>query len=142
MRTSNIPIDILLVEDNPGDIRLIVETFKEAKFPYNLAIAYDGMKAIQILNNECKDAKRPKIIILDLNLPKKDGWEVLMEIKNDEKLKSIPVVILTSSTSKEDIKKSYYNHANAYLTKPLDLQQFSEVVKSIQTFWIKTAQLP
>lgn len=142
MKTSEIPIDILLVEDNPGDVRLVVETFKEAKFPHNLAIAYDGMKATQILNSECRNSKRPKLIILDLNLPKKNGWEVLKEIKNDKNLKKIPVVILTTSTSKKDIEKSYCNHANAYLTKPLDLQEFTEVVKSIHSFWIQKAKLP
>ncbi len=142
MQDSDVPIDILLVEDNHGDVRLIIETFKEANFPYNLAVAYDGIQATQILNSECRDSKRPKLIILDLNLPKKNGWEVLKEIKNDEKLKRIPVVILTTSNSKEDIEKSYHNHANAYLTKPIDLQRFTEVVKSIQNFWIHTVQLP
>ena len=142
MKSSKFPVDILLVEDNPGDVRLIVETFKDMDIPHNLAVARDGLEAIQILNNDCKDSTAPKLIILDLNLPKKNGWDVLKEIKKDDKLKPIPVIILTTSKSNEDIKRSYDNQANAYLIKPMELDNFIEVVKSIHDFWLKRAELP
>ena len=142
MISSKLPVDILLVEDNPGDVRLITESFKEVEMPHKLAVARDGLEAIQILNKECKESTDPKLIILDLNLPKKNGWEVLKEIKKDEKLKTIPVIILTTSKSKDDIKRSYSNQANAYLIKPMELDNFVEVVKSIQEFWLKRVELP
>ncbi len=138
------PIDILLVEDNPADVRLTVEALKEGKIYNNLHVVTDGVEAIAYLRRQGKyaNAVRPDLIILDLNLPKKDGREVLKEIKNDDSLKTIPVVILTVSKSEEDIIKSYNLHANCYITKPVDLSQFINVVKSIEDFWITTARLP
>ncbi len=132
----------MVVEDNLGDVRLIVEAFKEAPLSYNLAVAGDGLKAMRILNGECKSSQRPKLIILDLNIPKKIGLEVLKEIKNDEKLKHIPVIILTTSKSPQDIEKSYKNHANAYIAKPINFEEFKKIVKSIQNYWTQTTKLP
>ena len=141
---SEVPVDILVIEDNPGDVRLIKEIFKVSKISVNLAVAKDGQEAMHFLNHECKqtDRNRPKLIILDLNLPKKSGNEVLKEIKADSELKKIPVVILTTSSEVKDVTKSYNNHANAFLTKPVDLDQFINVIKSIQEFWIEKAKLP
>ncbi len=121
-----------------------MESFKEENIPHNLAVATNGEEAMKILHKECKHSqgKRPKLIILDLNLPKKSGREVLKEIKSNDALKKIPVIILTTSTAENDIEMSYNNHANAYLTKPVDLNNFIEVVKSIQDFWIKKVKLP
>lgn len=138
------PIEILLVEDNPGDYRLAMEVFKEAKVNNTLHIVTDGVEAIKFLNNEGKyeDSPRPDLILLDLNLPKKDGKEVLADIKADENLKRIPVVILTVSSAEEDIVKSYDLHANAYITKPIDLDQFINVVHSIENFWLSIVKLP
>ncbi|MGA2677161.1 MAG: response regulator [Methanobacterium sp.] len=144
MYNNNYPVDILLVEDNPGDVRLIIEAFKDAEINYNLTVASDGMEAMQIINQEGKysNANRPKLIILDLNLPLKSGCDVLKEIKHDEALKSIPIVILTTSNAEKDITRTYKNHANAYLTKPVDLNQFINVAKSIQDFWLNNVKLP
>ncbi len=138
------PIEILLVEDNPADVRLTIETLKEEKLRNNLSVVTDGVEALTFLRRQGKHARapRPDLILLDLNLPKKDGREVLHEIKNDENLKAIPVVILTVSESEGDILKSYSSHANCYITKPLDLAQFSRVVKSIQDFWLSIVKLP
>jgi CheY-like chemotaxis protein len=138
------PIEILLVEDNPADVRLTRETLKEEKLHNNLHIVSDGVEALAFLRREGRFAQavRPDLILLDLNLPKKDGREVLKEIKGDEKLRIIPVVVLTVSKAEEDILKSYDLHANCYITKPLDLNQFSTVVKSIQDFWLTIVKLP
>jgi len=137
-------INILLVEDNPGDARLAKEALKEGKVKNQLHIVTDGVEATDFLfkRNDYKDAPRPDLIILDLNLPKKDGREVLAEIKADENLKRIPVVILTISKAEEDILKTYNLHANCYITKPLDLNKFFEVVKSIEDFWLTIVKLP
>ncbi len=137
-------IEILLVEDNPGDVRLTREALKDGKIVNNLHIAEDGVEALAFLRREGKyrDAVRPELILLDLNLPKKDGREVLAEIKADKDLKRIPVVILTSSAAEQDIVKSYNLHANCYVTKPVDLDQFINVVKSIEYFWLTVVRLP
>jgi two-component system, chemotaxis family, response regulator Rcp1 len=141
---SNKPVDILLVEDNPGDARLAKEALKDSKIRNNLDIVGDGEEAMKFLKKEDKYANvsRPDLILLDLNLPKKDGREVLKEIKEDEDLKRIPVVILTTSKSEEDILKSYNLHANCYITKPIDFDQFMKVVKSIEDFWLTIVKLP
>lgn len=137
-------VEILLVEDNPGDIRLTVEALKDAKILMNLIIARDGVEAMSVLRREGKYAniKRPDIILLDLNLPKKDGREVLEEIKTDPNLKSIPVVILTTSEAEQDIFRAYELQANCYITKPVDLDQFIKIVKSIENFWFTIVKLP
>jgi len=138
------PIEILLVEDNPGDVRLIREALKEGKVRNTLHVACDGVEAITFLRNqgEYSGIPRPDLILLDLNLPKKDGREVLAEIKADEDLKRIPVVVLTTSQSEIDILKSYNLHANCYITKPVDLGQFLKVVKSVEDFWLTVVRLP
>lgn len=137
-------IEILLVEDNPGDVRLTREALKDGKIVNNLHVAEDGVDALAFLRREGKyhNAVRPELILLDLNLPKKDGREVLAEIKADNDLKRIPVVILTSSAAEQDIVKSYNLHANCYVTKPVDLDQFINVVKSIEHFWLSVVKLP
>ena len=138
------PIEILLVEDNPADVRLTVEALKEEKIYNNLHVVTDGVEAIAFLRREGKYAKavRPDLIFLDLNLPRKDGREVLKEIKSDDNLKAIPVVVLTISKSEEDIIKSYNLHANCYITKPVDLNQFIKVIRSVQEFWLSIVKLP
>jgi chemotaxis family two-component system response regulator Rcp1 len=137
-------IEILLVEDNPADIRLAQEAFKDAKVHNILYTVGDGVEAMAFLRREGKyaDAPRPDLILLDLNLPKKDGREVLAEIKIDEHLKLIPVVILTVSKAEEDILKTYNLHANCYITKPIDFEQFMRVVKGIEEFWLTIVKLP
>jgi chemotaxis family two-component system response regulator Rcp1 len=138
------PIEILLVEDNPGDARLAKEALKESKLMNNLSIAEDGVEAMDFLYRKGKyiDMPRPDLIILDLNLPKKDGREVLAEIKTNDDLKRIPVVILTISKAEEDILKTYNLHANCFISKPIDLDQFIKVVKSIEDFWLTIVKLP
>jgi CheY-like chemotaxis protein len=138
------PVKILLVEDNPGDVRLTQEAFKENKVRNSLSVVEDGLEAMAFLHRAGKytEAPRPDLILLDLNLPKKNGREVLKEIKEDPKLKSIPVVVLTTSKAEEDIIKSYNLHANCYITKPVDLEQFITVVKSIEDFWLTVVKLP
>lgn len=138
------PAEILLVEDSPGDVRLTQEAFKEGKLRNNLHVAADGAEAIAFLRQKGKyaDASRPDLVLLDLNLPKKTGLEVLAEIKSDEELKKIPVVILTISKSEEDILKSYDKHANCFITKPIDIDQFLKVVKSVESFWLTIVKLP
>ena len=138
------PIEILLVEDNLGDMRLTQEALKEGKVYNNLHWAKDGVEAIEFLNRRGKyeSAPRPDIILLDLNLPRKDGREVLEEIKSDEKLKQIPVVVLTTSKAEEDVARSYALHANCYVTKPVDLEKFIVVVQSIDRFWLTVVTLP
>lgn len=137
-------IKILLVEDNPGDVRLTKEALKEAKVQNQLYVVEDGVAAMDFLqkNGEYADVERPDLILLDLNLPKKDGREVLEEIKQDSELKRIPVVVLTTSQAEEDILKSYNLHANCYVTKPVDLDQFINIVKSIEDFWLTIVRLP
>lgn len=138
------PIEILLVEDNPGDADLARVALENGKLKNNLYVVDDGEKAMAFLRREgdYADMPRPDLILLDLNLPKKDGREVLAEIKADESLKRIPVVILTTSAAEEDILKSYNLHANCYITKPIDLAQFIHVVRSIETFWLSVVVLP
>ena len=137
-------VEILLIEDNPGDARLTQEALNDGKVKNNLHIVSDGVEATDFLfkRNKYKDAPLPDLIILDLNLPKKNGHEVLAEIKVDETLKSIPVVILTTSKAEEDILKSYKLHANCFLTKPIDLIEFFEMIKSIEGFWLTLVKLP
>lgn len=138
------PIEILLVEDNPGDARLAQEALRDAKVRNNLHWVQDGVETMAFLRQEGQysEVPRPDLILLDLNLPKKDGREVLTEIKSDESLRRIPVVILTVSADEQDILDTYDNHANCYITKPLDLGQFMEVVKSIEEFWLTIVKLP
>lgn len=137
-------IEILMVEDSDGDIRLTKEALKEGKLKNNFHVAQDGLEALAFLHKEGKhiNAPRPDLIFLDLNLPKKSGREVLMEIKEDPDLRRIPVVILTTSSSEQDIIKSYNLHANCYITKPVDLDRFIDVVKQIEGFWFNIVKLP
>lgn len=138
-----IPIEILLVEDNPGDVRLTTEAFRDARVRNRLHVAIDGVDALAFLRREGRygDAPRPDLILLDLNLPKRTGREVLEEIKEDKDLKHIPVVILTTSQAERDILESYRLRANAYVTKPVDLEQFLKVIQSIEQFWLEIVKL-
>jgi chemotaxis family two-component system response regulator Rcp1 len=142
--TDAAAIEVLLVDDSPGDVRLTREAFKDAKVHINLHVAADGAKAMAFLKREGEyaNAPRPDLILLDLNLPKKDGREVLAEIKVDPALKTIPVVVLTTSSSEADILRSYQLHANCYITKPVGLEGFLTVVKSIDSFWLSVVMLP
>lgn len=137
------PVEILLVEDNPGDIRLTLEALKEGKMCNNVSIARDGVEALTFLRREgdCANAPRPDLILLDLNLPKKDGREVLAEIKDDDILRRIPVVVLTTSAAEQDVLRMYSLHANCYITKPVDMDQFIRVVQSIENFWFSIVKL-
>ena len=137
-------IEILLVEDNPGDVRLTIEALKDGKIRNHLNVASDGEIALAFLRRQGQyaQAPRPDLILLDLNLPKKDGREVLKEIKQEKDLKRIPVVILTTSTAEKDIIKTYDLHANCYINKPVDFDQFTSVVKSIEDFWFTVVKLP
>ncbi len=138
------PIEILLVEDNPGDVRLTQESLTDGKVRNSMQVVEDGVEAVAFLRREGKyaNASRPDLILLDLNLPKKDGREVLAEIKADEDLRRIPVVVLTTSKAEEDIFKAYDQHANCYITKPVDLDQFIAVVRSLENFWFTIVKLP
>jgi CheY-like chemotaxis protein len=138
------PVEILLVEDNPGDVRLTREGLREGKVQNNLSVAPDGVEALAFLRRQGKyaDAARPDLILLDLNLPKMDGREVLEVIKADPSFRNIPVVVLTSSQAEEDIARAYDLHANCYISKPVDLDQFIRVVKSIEDFWFTIVKLP
>lgn len=138
------PVDILLVEDNPADARLTVEALKDAKIQNRMNIVEDGAEALAYLRREGKhsEALSPDLVLLDLNLPGKDGREVLAEIKADSKLRRIPVVVLTTSQAEEDIVRSYDLHANCYITKPVNLDQFVSVVKSVEDFWLTVVKLP
>jgi two-component system, chemotaxis family, response regulator Rcp1 len=138
------PIDILLVEDSPGDVRLTRELLKESKVRSTLEAVDNGVEAMAFLRREGKyrDARRPDLILLDLNLPRKDGREVLAEVKGDPDLKRIPVVVLTSSKADADVLKTYNLHANCYVTKPVGLEQFATVVKSIEDFWLAIVKFP
>ncbi|OEU41202.1 response regulator [Methanosarcina sp. Ant1] len=144
MRFVGKPIEIFIVEDNEGDVGLIEEVFEEAKIKSDIHVAEDGEEAMLYLRGEGKFSgfPRPDLILLDLNLPKKDGREVLREIKEDNNLKNIPVVVLTTSRAEKDILRSYELHANAYVTKPLDFDQLIKVVKSIENFWLEIVNLP
>ena len=137
------PIEILLVEDNPGDVRLTKEALKDARMSNNLHITMDGVEALAFLRKQGKHASvpRPDLILLDLNLPKKNGREVLEEIKREPALQHIPVVILTTSQAEQDVVESYRLRANAYVTKPVDLDQFLKVVSSIEQFWLEIVRL-
>jgi CheY-like chemotaxis protein len=143
-RTPGRPISILLVEDNPGDVRLTREALREGKVSNDLQVARDGVEALDLLARRGRfaDAARPDLILLDLNLPRKDGREVLAELKAHETLRRIPVVVLSTSRAEEDIRVSYDLHANCYIPKPVDLDRFIEVVKSIDAFWLGVVELP
>ncbi len=138
------PIEILLVEDSPGDARLAMEALKEAKVLNHISVVPDGVEAMAFLRRQdgYADAPYPDLILLDLNLPKKDGREVLAEVKADSSLQHIPVVILTTSQAEQDVMRSYRLHANCYITKPVDLDQFLEVIKSVENFWLTVVKLP
>ncbi len=137
-------MQILLVEDNPGDIRLTQEALKEGTIKNNLNVVKDGVEALDYLKRKGKymNQPTPDIILLDLNLPRKDGREVLAEIKSDENLKLIPVIILTTSDADQDISRSYKLHANCFITKPVDLDQFIFIIRQIETFWFTVVKLP
>lgn len=138
------PIEILLVEDNPADVRLTQEAFKTTQLPNHLHVVRDGAEAMAFLDHDGKftTAPRPDMILLDLNLPKKDGREVLTLIKENPTYKRIPVVILSTSKAEEDINHTYDHHANCYITKPVDLDAFLDVMKSIESFWLSVVELP
>ena len=145
MNTANgRPIEIMLVEDNPGDVRLTREALKEAKVRNNLSVVDDGVEAMKFLHRKGSyaTAPRPDIILLDLNLPRKDGRQVLAEVKADPDLRRIPVVILTTSKAEEDILKTYDLHANCFISKPVDFEQFIRVIQSIEHFWLAIVTLP
>ncbi|MFC2062192.1 response regulator [Elusimicrobiota bacterium] len=136
--------NILLVEDNAGDVGLIKEVFKECKMRHNLHVIMDGAEAIDFLKqqNGYSDAVRPDLILLDLNLPKKHGFDILREMEKEPDLKRIPVIVLTTSESPDDIRKSYDLNANSYINKPLDIERFMEIVKLIEEYWLKIIKLP
>jgi CheY-like chemotaxis protein len=138
------PVEILLVEDNPGDARLTREALKEGKIRNSLHHAIDGVEAMAFLRREGKhqDAPVPDIVLLDLNLPRKDGREVLSEMKQDPRLRSIPVVVLTTSEAEQDIVRTYELHANCYITKPVDLEKFIDIIRAIEDFWLAVVRLP
>lgn len=138
------PVEILLVEDNPADVRLMQEAFREGEVRNSMSVVADGMAAMSFLRREgiYGDAPRPNLILLDLNLPRKNGHEVLAEIKLDAKLRAIPVVVLTTSSASEDVLAAYNLHANCYITKPADVARFFQVVNSVNDFWLHTARLP
>ena len=138
------PVEILLVEDNPGDARLTREALKEGKIRNSLHHVIDGVEAMAFLRREGKhrDAPVPDIVLLDLNLPRKDGREVLSEMKQDPRLRSIPVVVLTTSEAEQDIVRTYDLHANCYITKPVDLEKFIEIIRAIEDFWLAVVRLP
>lgn len=144
MNTVGRPIEILLVEDNPGDIRLTQEAFRDGKVANNMSVVTDGDEAMTFLRHEGEyaEAPRPDIILLDLNLPKKDGREVLAELKQDPNLRRIPVIVLTTSKAEQDILNSYDMHANCYITKPIDLEEFIKLVEGIGGFWLMVVKLP
>lgn len=144
MVKANRPFNILLIEDNPGDVRLTQEAFKEGKKKVNLEVVMDGVEAIKYLRKQEQYAEVPipDLILLDLNLPKWDGREVLKEIKTDKELKRIPVVVLTTSNAEQDIIKSYDLHANCYINKPVDFDNFFEIIQKIEDFWLITSILP
>ncbi len=144
MYNSSKEVDILLVEDNPGDVRLTQEAFRDSKLPVKFNVVMDGEDALNYLYRRppYEEATRPDIILLDLNIPKKDGREVLSEIKNDESLKFVPVVVLTTSNAEQDIVRTYNLNVNAYINKPVDFDKFFDIVQKIEEFWLMTAILP
>ena len=141
-RESARPVEILLVEDNPGDVDLTLEALEEARVRNTVEVVEDGVEALRYLRKEGRfaDVRRPDLILLDLNLPKKDGRQVLDEIKEDPSLRRIPVVVLTTSDSEKDVLDSYERHAAAYIVKPVNFEQFAEVVRSIEGFWLTVVQ--
>lgn len=141
---NTVPIELLIVEDNPADVYLLEKTLKASKSPINIHLAVDGEQALAFLHREgdFADALRPDVILLDLNLPGIDGREVLAEVKQDAELKTIPVIVLTSSNAEADVHRSYELDANAYLTKPLDLDRFAHLVEAIEQFWFQIVKLP
>jgi CheY-like chemotaxis protein len=144
MTTKSHPVEILLVEDSPSDTEITIEALREAKVRNHLNIVEDGVQALEFLRRQGKysAAPRPDLILLDLNLPRKDGREVLAEIKSDDHLKTIPVVVLTTSRAEQDVLQAYKHHANCYVTKPVDFEQFLHVVQSIESFWLMLVTLP
>jgi CheY-like chemotaxis protein len=144
LRGEETAMQVLLVEDNPGDVRLTQEAFKDAKMHLELHVVPDGQEAMEFLRREGRYAQspRPDLVLLDLNLPRKDGREVLADLKSDPDLMSIPVVILTTSTSDVDIQRTYLLHANCFISKPVDMEGFLTVVKSIDEFWLSVVRLP
>jgi CheY-like chemotaxis protein len=138
------PVEVLLVEDNPGDVRLTQEALKEGRVLVNLTVANDGVEALEILQRNGAHASkaRPDLILLDLNLPRKNGREVLETIKADDSLKRIPVIVMTTSKAEQDIYRAYHLNANCYVTKPVDLDEFLNVVRSIEDFWLTIVTLP
>ncbi len=142
-RTGKV-IDVLLVEDDPGDVLMTREAFEDNKVANRLAVVSDGVSALAYLRKEGEhaDARTPDLVLLDLNLPRMDGREVLEAMKNDEALRSIPVVVLTTSEAEEDVVRSYALHANAYVTKPVDFERFIEVVRQIDEFFVEVVRLP
>ena len=142
--TAKRPTVILLVEDNPGDVRLTMEAFRESSFRADIHVAQDGVEALDFLNRKGKylNAPRPGLILLDLNLPRKDGLQVLREIKADPDLRRIPVVILSTSRAEWDVRASYENQANCFVTKPVELDQFLSTVRTIESFWLSVVELP
>lgn len=144
MQKLSRPVDILLVEDNPGDVRLTQEAFRESRMPVKLSVVMDGEDALNYLYRRppYENTTRPDIILLDLNIPKKDGREVLSEIKNDLSLKYVPVVVLTTSNAEQDIVRTYNLNVNAYINKPVDFDKFFDIVQKIEEFWLMTAILP
>ena len=144
MPKTSKPFEILLVEDNPGDVMLTQEAFREGQFPHRLSVAEDGEQALHFLRHEdgFRNAPRPDLILMDLNLPKKDGRELLAEVKSDPTLSQIPVIVLTMSEADQDIARAYKLHANCYLTKPIRMDDFLTMMKSVEDFWLKLARLP
>ncbi len=138
------PVEILLVEDNPADVRLTIEVFKDSRITNHISVAADGEEALAFLQKKGKyaDADRPDLIFLDLNLPRKDGREVLSEIKADPELKTIPVIVLTTSDADQDVWKAYNSGVNSYIKKPVDLEQFIRIFRSIEDFWLTIVKLP
>jgi two-component system, chemotaxis family, response regulator Rcp1 len=144
MHESVLPFEILLVEDNPGDVYLIQEAFREGRFPFHLSVAEDAEQATGFLKREgpYQKAPRPDLILLDLNLPKKDGRQLLSEIKTDPLLRQVPVIVLTSSDASTDVRRAYRLHANCYLTKPAQMDSFVGMIRSLEEFWLNTVRLP
>lgn len=141
-QTPRKAVTILLVEDNPADVRLVQEALREAQVPNTLIVVGDGEEALAYLRGRTGGGSRPDLIFLDLNLPRLDGWEVLREIKSDPSLRPTPVVVLTTSSDSEDVRRTYDLHANCFITKPVELDRFIEVVQSIESFWLNVAHLP
>jgi len=144
MTTTGEPVEILLAEDNPGDARLTEKAFEQGHILNNLHVVEDGEEALQFLRQEGEygEKPRPDLVLLDLNMPRKDGWEVLEEVKEDPDLRRVPVIVLTSSEAEEDIVKSYDLQANAYLTKPVDFGGFMDIVRSFEEFWLSVVKMP